>query len=241
MRSSWASVPPPAASPTQTVPTGWPSCSAGPATPVSARPTSAPRAVAAPVGHLPGRGLAHHRAVPYPEQGSLDVAGIGDDRAPEPLGRPGDGAQPAAHQPARQRLGHPQRQARRPPAARRRQLPCPRRRRRTRPSPSRSRMAGLFRTERRLRARPGSGLRGEANLDALDPAGQEGDGRPVRGHRRERPCARRAVRPRRIRTAPRFAGCGCGWSQSLLPGRPGRVCTARSIISRISPGTPGTA
>ena len=101
----------PPARPRRSRPAGPPARS-GPATPVSGQADVGAEGRGGARGHLHGGRLAHHRTVAHAEQLPLDLAGVGHDRAPEPLARPGHRGQPAADQPAGHRLGHPEGQAR---------------------------------------------------------------------------------------------------------------------------------
>ena len=180
------------------------------------------------LGHGLGRRPAHHRAPGTPSTGASPPV-VGDDRSPEPGAGAGDVHQPGGDRARRSRTrpgpgSGPRRLGGRPP-------PAPssgrRARRRCRRALGQDGAAPpLLGVEQGPTASLGAGPGREAHLDALDAAGQEGDGHvrssPTVGtvaRRRGRRCGPRGPRPAPTRWSPTCAGPG---SRSPPPRRLGQ-------------------
>ena len=175
----------------------------------------------------------------HAEQVELHLAGVGHDRAAEHVAGAGHVGQAGGDQPAGDRLGQAERQPARRAAGRARPTPSSRRRRRRRsvaedrrgprpPTASSSAAAVVG----------GRGLGGEADLEPLPAAGQEGERRVAgvveRGRSRR---ARRSSSP--LSLSPHVRSTRLTMTDGSPERRRRSGSTARSTISFISCGTPG--
>ena len=154
-----------------------------------------------------------------PSRSNFTSAVVGHHAAPEPLAGARDVDEPRRHQPAGQRLGHGQREPPLHEQARHRAAPSSRRRRRRPASPSTARSSASSASRRACAVASSCGLGRDPDLDALDAAGQEGDG-GVAGARRAPRCrGATSSATRRLGLAPGAQRAAAG-SPPSRPARP---------------------